>query len=247
MHKPRGVLLSGPTGTGKTLIARTICEMFDVQPKMVRGPEIFSRYLGESEKTIRDLFVDARRDQQTLGNHSKIHIIVFDELDSICKRRTDCDESIRSNVQDNVTTQLLAEIDGLTPIDNILIVGTTNMLNTIDSALLRPGRIDLVIEVQPPNADARLNIFDIYTKKLLQNNRIESNVDIETIISSTEGLTGAHIERIVRLAIINGIRRDVMSRGRLNISEEESDNLRLCNSDFKNALSKVLDAEYTKL
>ena len=109
--------------------------MFNVQPKIIRGPEIFSRFLGESEEKIRALFADARRDQQTLADRSKIHILIFDELDSICKRRTHCGESTPCNVQDNVRTQLLTEIDGITLLDNILIIGTTNMATTIEPAL----------------------------------------------------------------------------------------------------------------
>jgi vesicle-fusing ATPase len=243
MRRPRGVLLSGPPGTGKTLIASTICEIFNIQPKIIRGPEIFSRFLGESEGKIRALFADARRDQQTLGEQSKLHILIFDELDSICKHRTHCDESTHSNVQDNVTTQLLTEIDGITPLDNILIIGTTNMIATIDPALLRPGRIELVIEVSLPDTDARIHIFDIYTKELLQNGLLESDVDIDKIIRATRGLTGAHIERLVRLAIINAMRRDVLSRGRLDISEEESKNLRVRNIDFTDAIPEILYAE----
>ncbi|CAF3080770.1 unnamed protein product, partial [Rotaria sp. Silwood2] len=95
MRKPRGILLSGPPGTGKTLIARTISEILNVQPKMIRGPEIFSRFLGESEEKIRALFADARRDQEMLGDQSKLHIIISDELDSIFKRRTHCPKSTR--------------------------------------------------------------------------------------------------------------------------------------------------------
>ena len=217
--------------------------MFNVQPKIVRGPESFSRFLGESEEKIRALFVDARRDQQALGEKSKIHIIIFDELDSICKPRTHCDESTHSNVQDNVTTQLLTEIDEITPLDNILIIGTTNMVTTIEPAFLRPGRIDSVVEVPLPDANARVHIFDIYTKELLQNGLMESDVDIDKIIHATRGLTGAHIERLIRLAITNAMRRDVLLRGRLDINEEESENLRVCNIDFTNAISKILYAE----
>jgi vesicle-fusing ATPase len=244
MRKPRGVLLSGPPGTGKTLIARTVCEMLSVHPKIVRGPEIFSRYSGESEEKIRALFVDARRDQDLLGHRGQLHVIVFDELDSICKRRTNCDESTRDSVQDNVATQLLTEIDGLMPVDNVLIIGTTNMLETIEPALLRPGRIDLVIEIPLPNEDARLHIFDIHTKRLLQNGFLKPDVNIGTIIRATHGLTGAHAERVVRLAIIHAMRRDVLTRGRLDISEEESEDLRVDNLDFTQALSEIRSAEW---
>lgn len=244
MHKPRGVLLSGPPGTGKTLIARIICEMLNVRPKIIRGPEIFSRYLGESEEKVRGLFADARRDQKALGNDSPLHVIIFDELDSICKRRTNnSDESTRDRVQDNVTTQLLTEIDGPIPLDNILIIGTTNMLENIEPALLRPGRIYLVIEMQLPSETARLSIFDIHTNKLIRNGFLKSDVSIENIIRGTNGLTGAHIEKIVRLAIINAMRRDVLARGRLDISDTESENLRVENADFTNALLQIRSAE----
>ena len=142
-----------------------------------------------------------------------------------------------------MTTQLLTEIDGITPLDSILIIGTTNMVTTIEPALLRPGRIDSVIEVLLPDANARVHIFDIYTKELLQNGLMESDVDIDKIIHATRGLTGAHIERLVRLAITNAMRRDVLLRGRLDINEEESENLRVCNIDFTNAISKILYTE----
>ena len=143
-------------------------------------------------------------------------------------------------MQENVTTQLLAEIDGLEPIDNILIIGTKNMLSTVESALLRPGRIDMIIEVPLPDANSRIHILDTYTKALLRNGLLESDVDVESIIHATSGRTGAHIEKIVRLAIINAMRRDILSRGRLDISEEESECLRVCNAGFKDALLKLL-------
>ena len=245
-HKPRGVLLFGLPGAGKTLIARTICGMLNIQPKIVRDPEIFSRFLGESEKKIRELFADARHNHEMFGNRSDVHAIIFDELNSVCKRRTHCDESTRDSVQDNVATQLLAEIDGLTPIDNILIIDTTNILSTIELALLRPGRIDMILEVDLPDPKGRLHIFDIHTKALLQNGLFESDVDVEAIIHATSGLTGAHIEKVVRLTIINAMRRDVLSRGRLNISEAESECLRVCNVDFKDALTKLLSNNHEK-
>ena len=103
MHRPRCVPLSGPSETRKTLIARTICDIFNVQPKLIHGPEIFGRFLGESEAKIRALLTDVRRDQQILARQNKIHIIISDELNSICKHRKHCDESTHCNVQNNVT------------------------------------------------------------------------------------------------------------------------------------------------
>ena len=220
--------------------------MLNIQPKTVRGPEIFSRFLGESEKKIRVLFSEARHDGMKFGDRNKLQVIIFDELDSIYKRRPHCDQSIRNVVQDSFTIQLFTKIDELTPIDNILTIGTTNVLEGIEPALLHPDRIEPVIEVSLPDEDSRIRIFDMYTKDLLWNGLIESDVDNDTIVRATHGETGAHLKRIVRWAMINAMRRDVLSWGRSNITEEESEHLRVCNIDFKTALCKVLSAKRTK-
>ena len=238
MSKTRGVLLHGPPGTGKTLIARTICDILEVDPKIVRGPEIFSFMLGESERKIRDLFEDARCDQQNYGCNSKLHVIIFDEIDAICKSRAH-HGTVRDNVQDNVTTQLLAEIDGMIYLDNIFIIGTTNILEAVDSALLRPGRIEKVIKIELPNAAARSDIFDIHTESLIRNGALHQDVDIDNIIRSTHGMTGAHVEQVVRLAIHAAMRRDIVERGTLDISPEEGEQLEVKNQDCIEALQKI--------
>ncbi|CAM4852330.1 unnamed protein product, partial [Rotaria magnacalcarata] len=130
----RGILLHGSPGTGKSLIARTVCDILKVNPKIIRGPEIFSFMLGQSEQYIRDLFEEARQDQQNFGSNSALHIIVFDEIDAVCKNRAQSN-SLRDNVHDNVTAQLLVEIDGMIYLDNIFLIGTTNILESIDPAL----------------------------------------------------------------------------------------------------------------
>ena len=232
------MLLHGPPGTGKTLIAQTVCALLNVTPKIVRGPEIFSCMLGDSEKRIRDLFDDAREDQLNFGASSKLHVIVFDEIDAICKRRGNRNE-IRETVHDNVTTQFLAEIDGMIQLDNILLIGTTNNLDIIDPAILRPGRIEMLIKIEPPDANARFCIFDIHTRALLRNGALSSDVDVSNIIRYTNGLTGAHIERVVRLAVQVAMRRDVIHRGRFDISLQEAENLEVSNDDFIKALEKL--------
>jgi vesicle-fusing ATPase len=238
INKTRGILLHGPPGTGKSLIARTICDLLGIHPKIVRGPEIFSFMLGESERKIRDLFEDARRDQQTRGYDSDLHVIFFDEIDTVCRNRAH-PSVMRESVHDNVTTQLLAEIDGMVHLDNILLIGTTNILEAVDPALLRLGRIETVIKIELPDATARSHIFDIHTKSLIRNGALNEDVDIEHIIRSTEDMTGAHVERVVRLAIHVAMRRDILCRGKLDITQQEGEDLQVCNRDFIAALAKI--------
>ena len=120
LTKPKDIILYGSPGTAKTLIARTICDILNIQPKIVSGSKVFNHMLGESEHTTRDLFVDAHRDQRLYGFDSTLHIIVFDEIDTVCKRRSNHADGIRNNVEDSVTTQLLKEIDGMFRLDNII-------------------------------------------------------------------------------------------------------------------------------
>ena len=239
LTKPKGIILHGPPGTGKTLIARTICELLNIKPIIVSGPEIFNHMLGESERKVRDLFENARRDQKLYGLNSNIHIIVFDEIDAVCNRRTSHADGIRSNVEDNVTTQLLTEIDGMFHLDNIFLIGTTNSIDSADPALLRSGRIDTTIEVGLPDHEGRLQIFDIYTKPLLRNGILQGDVDISYIVQNTEGFTGAQIEHVVRLAIHNAMRRDILDKGRIDITYHEAEELQVSNQDFMLALHKV--------
>ena len=246
LTKPKGIVLYGSPGTGKTLIARTICDLLNIQPKIVSGPEIFNHMLGESEHKVRDLFVDAHRDQKLYGSNSTLHIIVFDEIDAVCKRRSNHLGGIRNNVEDSVTTQLLTEIDGMFRLDNIFLIGTTNDIDSVDPALFRSGRIDTIIEVGVPDDQGRLQIFDIYTKPLLRNGILQADIDINYIISDSEGFTGAHIEHVVRLAIHNAMRFDIVDKGRIDITYEEADQLQICNRDFMLALAKVRETYFSR-
>ena len=139
LTKPKGIILYGSPDTGKTLIARTICDLLNIQPKIVSGPETFNHMLGESEYKTRDLFVDAHRDQKLYGFDSAFHIIVFDEIDAVCKRRSNHADGIRNNVEDSVTTQLLTEIDGMFRLDNIFLIGIMNDTDSVDPAPFRSG------------------------------------------------------------------------------------------------------------
>lgn len=138
----KGILLYGPPGCGKTLLARQIGKMLNArEPKVVNGPEILNKYVGESEANIRKLFADAEEEQRRLGANSGLHIIIFDEIDAICKQRGSMAGS--TGVHDTVVNQLLSKIDGVEQLNNILVIGMTNRPDLIDEALLRPGRLEV--------------------------------------------------------------------------------------------------------
>ena len=238
INNSRGILLYEPLGTGKSFIAQTICDVLNAAAKVICGPEIFSCMLGELEKKIRDLFDDARRDQKPYGANSQLHVIIFDEIDTVYKNRTH-NGLVRDIVHNNVTAQLFAEIDAMVCLDNILIIGTTNFLEEIDLALLRPRRIETVIENKLPDAIACSYIFYIYTKALIRNGAMNQDVNINNIIGSTEGMTGSHVERVVRLAIHAAMQQDIIERDRFDVTEEEGEALEVCNRDFLVALSKI--------
>ncbi|CAF1623334.1 unnamed protein product [Didymodactylos carnosus] len=236
MKHSRGILLSGPPGTGKTLIARTICEVLRVKPQIVNGSEICNHLLGESEAKIRHLFHEAEFDAEKYSANSDLHIIIFDEIDALCKTRSTTGGGIRHTVEENATTHLLTKIDGLNQLNNFLIIGTTNTKDSIDPALIRPGRLENVIKIGLPDSDHRLKIYNIDTKLMLQNGILDDDIDIARIIRGTNGLTGAHVEQVVRLATNNAIRRDVLVRGTLDIDESLAEELHAKNIDFINAL-----------
>ncbi|KAF4749278.1 hypothetical protein FOZ63_007893 [Perkinsus olseni] len=161
----RGMLLYGPPGTGKTLIARQIAKFLRArEPKIVNGPEILDKYVGQSEAKIRELFADAEEEQKKEGDNSQLHIIIFDEIDAICRQRGTV--SGGTGVNDSIVNQLLAKIDGVDSLDNILLIGMTNRLDMIDEALLRPGRLEVHVEIGLPDEEGRNEIFNIHTKQM---------------------------------------------------------------------------------
>ena len=150
----KGILLYGPPGCGKTLMARQIGKMLNArEPKVVNGPEILNKYVGESEANIRKLFADAEEEQRRLGANSGVHIIIFDEIDAICKQRGSMAGS--TGVHDIVVNQLLSKIDGVEQLNNILVIGMTNRPDLIDEALLRPGRLEVKMEIGLPDEKGR--------------------------------------------------------------------------------------------
>jgi vesicle-fusing ATPase len=194
----KGMLLYGPPGTGKTLIARQIGNMLKChEPKIVNGPEILNKYVGESEKNIRDLFADAEKEFEEKKNDSQLHLIIFDEIDAICKQRGST--SGGTGVNDSVVNQLLSKIDGVKELNNILIIGMTNRLDLIDEALLRPGRFELKLEINLPDELGREQIFRIHTKPLKVNGKLSEDVDTTELAKRTKNYSGAEIYSVVKL------------------------------------------------
>ncbi len=192
VRQPKGVLLYGPPGTGKTLLAKAVATESGANFIAVRGPEILSKWVGESEKAIRKIFERARQVAPA--------IIFFDELDSIAPARGYRFDS--SGVTDRIVNQMLTEMDGIVPLNKVVVIAATNRAELIDPALLRPGRFDRIIYVPPPDLKARKEIFKVHLKKA----PLAGDVNIDRLAELTEGYTGADIEAVVREAVMLKLR-----------------------------------------
>jgi transitional endoplasmic reticulum ATPase len=188
----KGILLVGPTGTGKTMLARAVATEREANFISIKGPEVLSKFVGESEKAVRELFRKARMASPC--------IIFVDEIDSIAKARGN--GYFDSGVSERVVDTLLTEMDGLQDMKNVIVLAATNRPEDIDPALLRPGRFDKIIDIPMPNAESRLEIFRVHTKRM----PLDKDVDMAELAKATENYTGAEIENIVREAGMNAIR-----------------------------------------
>lgn len=230
----KGILLYGPPGTGKTLIARQIGKLLKArEPKIVNGPEILNKFVGQSEENIRALFADAEKEQKERGDASGLHIIIFDELDAICKQRG-MTASSSSGVGDTVVNQLLSKIDGVNSLNNILLIGMTNRKDLIDEALLRPGRLEIHIEVSLPDEKGRLEILRIKTAKMRESKRLDPSVDLAELAARTKNFSGAEIEGLIRSA--SSWAMDRISKN------TNSDDVRANSDDFNKAFEEVKPA-----
>ncbi|XP_005751058.2 vesicle-fusing ATPase-like [Pundamilia nyererei] len=204
----KGILLFGPPGCGKTLMARQIGKMLNArEPKVVNGPEILNKYVGESEANIRKLFAEAEDEQKRLGANSGLHIIIFDELDAICKQRGTGASS--TGVHDTVVNQLLSKIDGVEQLNNILVIGMTNRPDLIDDALMRPGRFEVKMEIGLPDEKGRVQILNIHTNKMRSFNLLASDVNVKELAAETKNYSGAELEGLVRAAQSTAMNRHI--------------------------------------
>ncbi len=196
VRPPRGILLYGAPGTGKTLLAKAVANESEANFITVKGPELISKWVGDSEKGIRQVFKKARQTSPT--------IIFFDEIDAIAPRRG---MSADSHVTERVVNQILTEMDGLEDINDIVIIGATNRPDMLDTALLRPGRFDRIILTPAPDEKTREEIFKVHTMGMPL-----KGVDLKELAKKTGGYVGADIEAICREAAINALREDMKSR-----------------------------------
>ena len=219
VESPKGILLHGPPGTGKTLIAKALAKMTESNFISIKGPELLSKWVGESEKGVREIFRKARQAAPC--------IIFLDEVDALVPRRGS--GGSESHVTENVVSQILTEIDGLEELNNVLIIGATNRLDIVDEALLRPGRFDRIIKVPNPDEKGRQHIFEIHTK----NKPLDNDVKILEIVKLTEDFSGAEIAAVANRAAITALKRYVDGKSK-NVKE-----IKITQQDLINAINKV--------
>ncbi|WP_144926428.1 AAA family ATPase [Halorubrum salsamenti] len=218
----RGILLYGPPGTGKTLLAKAVANESRSNFVSVKGPELLDKYVGESEKGVREVFSKARQNAPT--------IVFFDEIDAIAAERGG---STDANVGERVVSQLLTELDGLEEMEDVVVVATTNRKDLIDDALLRAGRIERHLRVPRPDAAARREIFSVHCR----DRPLADDVDIEALVDRTEGYVGADIEAVCREAAAAAIREYVRDHDR------DVDGIRITGDHFDRALDEIAPSE----
>ncbi len=195
IEPPKGLLLYGPPGTGKTLLAKAVATESEASFISIKGPEFLSKWVGESEKAVRETFKKAKQ--------VKPAIIFFDEIDAIVSKRGRGNGS--SRVVERVISQLLTEMDGLEELEGIMTIGATNRPDLVDPALLRPGRFDRIVQVSPPGEEARYEIFKVHTREM----SIGSNVSLKKLAKETENYSGADIAAVCKEAAMIALRQNV--------------------------------------
>ncbi|VUT25731.1 MAG: VCP-like ATPase [Candidatus Methanolliviera sp. GoM_asphalt] len=225
IEPPKGVLLYGPPGTGKTLLAKAVANESGANFHYIAGPEIMNKYYGESEKQLRRIFEEAKKNAPS--------IIFIDELDSIASKR----EELTGEVERRVVAQLLSLLDGLEKRGQVVVMGATNRINAIDPALRRPGRFDREMEIGVPDREGRREILKIHTRNM----PLAENVDLEDLSNQTHGFVGADILAFAREAAMKTLRRYLPE---MNMEEEEIPSeilkeMKVTSEDFKEALKEI--------
>jgi transitional endoplasmic reticulum ATPase len=235
---PKGLLLFGSPGTGKTMIAKAVATNSEANFISIKGPELLSKWVGESEKGIREVFRKARAASPC--------VVFFDEIDSVAPKRSTGEGD--SHVGQRIVSQLLTEMDGLEDLRGVVVIGATNRPDIIDEALLRPGRFDRLLEIPLPDNDAIKEILKIHMVK----KPIDSSVDLDKLVGLTKGYSGADIASLVNAAAMSAIKEyiTINRTDQANVAEqvkskEASDTekkkvpLTISMKNFENALMKV--------
>jgi len=223
---PKGVLIYGAPGTGKTLLAKAVATESEANFILIKGPELLSKWVGESEKAVRKIFQKARQTSPT--------IIFFDELDAMAHKRS---EGTDSRVNERVVNQLLTEMDGLQELSDVVIIAATNRPDMVDTALLRPGRFDRIVLTPVPDKKTREAIFKVHTKGM----PIAKDVNIKKLVEKTDNYVGADIEAICREAAIMALRDDIKAKTvKMKYFEKALDKV-------KPSVTKDIEEAYVKL
>merc|ERR1719183_2143769 len=212
----RGILLSGPPGCGKTLLARELAALLGArEPQIVNGPEILDKFIGEAEKRVRALFAPAEQEYKQVGDASALHLTILDEMDAIARKRGSM-SSDTTGVRDSVVNQLLAKMDGVMEANNVLVVALTNRPELLDPALLRPGRLEVQLRVELPDAAGRRDILKIHTHRMRESEGFDSeagsfieSLDEDGLPALTEHFTGAELAGLTRSAASFALARAV--------------------------------------
>lgn len=225
IEAPKGLLLFGPPGTGKTMIARAVANETDAYFIHVNGPEIINKFYGESEARLREIF-------ETAGNNAP-SIIFLDEIDAISPKR----ESVNGDVEKRVVAQLLALMDGLNDRGQVIVIGATNIPNAIDPALRRPGRFDREIEIGIPDQKGRFQILQVYTRDM----PLADNVDMDKLAEITHGYVGADLQSLCREAAMAAFRKLFVqiNFSTSHIPYQVIENLKVTMEDFYNSLNEI--------
>ncbi|MEM2140262.1 MAG: CDC48 family AAA ATPase [Nitrososphaera sp.] len=219
VRPPKGILLYGPPGTGKTMIAKAVATTSEANFISIKGPELISKWVGESEKGVREVFRKARQAAPC--------VIFFDELDAVAPRRGSEGDA---HVTERVISQMLTEMDGLEDLKGVVVIGATNRPDIIDEALLRPGRFDRILEVPIPDKEARKQIFQVHTRR----KPVDSDVNLDKLVEMTDGMTGADIAAIVNAAAMTAIKEHV------SINDgKKTGKLKISMKHFESALDNV--------
>ncbi len=222
---PKGILMYGPPGTGKTLMAKAAAHESEANFISIKGPELLSKWVGESEKGVREVFRKARQAAPC--------IVFFDEIDAIAPTRGSLGSD--SHVTERVISQLLTEMDGLEVLSNVIIIAATNRPDIIDAALLRPGRFDRLLYVPPPDKEARMQILKIHTSK----KPLADDVNIETVANQTEGYTGADIAALSSAAVMLALREHIDKYKDPKKAESAKNEIKVHMKNFEEAMKKI--------
>src|SRR5688572_4077603 len=222
---PKGILLYGPPGTGKTLLAKAAANESEANFISIKGPELLSKWVGESEKGVREIFRKARQAAPC--------IIFFDEIDAIAPARGG--DFGNSHVTERVISQILTELDGLEVLTNVVVIAATNRPDIIDSALLRPGRFDRLLYVPPPDYESRKQIIHIHTKK----KPLADDTNIDNLAAKMDSYTGADIAAVASAAVMLALREHISKYGKPQEAESHAKELKIHMRHFEEAMKKI--------